>query len=528
MVSPLTPHMRIPAPLSIQLASLLLFWFLAVRQVLPEWTGNEQYQYGGFVPFFVLYALKLRWHNRPAREAGMRPASALPAWFALAAIASLVLPLCEVDPQWRILGWLLAGSAVAATLLVFHQWGGRAWLRHFAPPVLLFLAAVPWPQRLENQVMLELMGGNASLTAALLRVAGIAATAEGNVIWLAGENVSVDEACSGVRSLQACMTMALFAGEILGLHALRRLLLLGAGVVGALVANLLRTALLAFCAHEGGPGLLESWHDGAGHFFMFVSLLGVIVLGWLMQASQPAAGHAPMPAGKTVSASPPRGAGAWLAASLIMLALTVNEAWFRLHEPGIQKLAGWRFRMPEHSAGFESIGQNAAAQRLLYYDAHRGARWRDAAGRRWVGHFFEWFPAEHGRRVYVNFHDPRVCESGSGKELVATLEPVIHPMGDMALPFDAFWFRDRGENVFIFNCVETLSREEGHRHQAGMLDLSRRLRAIRHGVRRIGHLRLEIAVWGAADAAEARLALSDLLSRQLVMAGTDSPSERSN
>src|SRR5437763_6962382 len=43
-------------------------WFLLCRELSGEWSVNEQYSYGWFVPFFALFLFWLRWEGRPGRE----------------------------------------------------------------------------------------------------------------------------------------------------------------------------------------------------------------------------------------------------------------------------------------------------------------------------------------------------------------------------------------------------------------------------------------------------------------------------
>ncbi|MBV9657778.1 MAG: archaeosortase/exosortase family protein, partial [Verrucomicrobia bacterium] len=41
-------------------------WGTLCRHLGSEWSINEQYQYGWFVPFFSLYLFWVRWQERPA------------------------------------------------------------------------------------------------------------------------------------------------------------------------------------------------------------------------------------------------------------------------------------------------------------------------------------------------------------------------------------------------------------------------------------------------------------------------------
>ena len=44
---------------------LIGLWFVLCRQLSGEWSVNEQYSYGWFVPFFALFLFWLRWEGRP-------------------------------------------------------------------------------------------------------------------------------------------------------------------------------------------------------------------------------------------------------------------------------------------------------------------------------------------------------------------------------------------------------------------------------------------------------------------------------
>jgi hypothetical protein len=45
-------------------------WLICCRHLSAEWSYNEQYNYGWFVPFFALYLFWLRWEDRPPPPSG--------------------------------------------------------------------------------------------------------------------------------------------------------------------------------------------------------------------------------------------------------------------------------------------------------------------------------------------------------------------------------------------------------------------------------------------------------------------------
>src|SRR4029077_16552858 len=109
---------RAPSRLLSVLAAILLgvLWFVCCRYLSAEWSFNEQYNYGWFVPFFTAYLFWERWAGRPQPPAPKRKIIA--ALLSLGA-GALLLPLRVFEigsGDWRPLGWIHVGAAAAITL----------------------------------------------------------------------------------------------------------------------------------------------------------------------------------------------------------------------------------------------------------------------------------------------------------------------------------------------------------------------------------------------------------------------------
>src|SRR5687767_10889099 len=128
---------------------LAALWFVLCRHLSDEWSVNEQYSYGWFVPFFALFLFWLRWEDRPApgRNPAERPTSNVQRptsnWskfaMAIAILALLILlpvRLFELaNPDWRPLAWIHTAVVVALALFLIWAAGGTSWVRHFAFPI---------------------------------------------------------------------------------------------------------------------------------------------------------------------------------------------------------------------------------------------------------------------------------------------------------------------------------------------------------------------------------------------------------
>ncbi len=236
-----------------------LLWAVLIRELSKQWEAREQYAYGWFVPFLALGLFWRRWATRP--EAGQRSS---PGWaWALAGLAALsLLPIRvvhEINADWPLCAWLLALDVVALSLYAIFLAGGWPWVRHFLFPVCFILVAVIWPYRIEHGLTQGLMRTVAALDVELLDWINVPAFQHGNLIEINTGMVSIDAACSGIRSLQSTVMAALFLGELYLLTCPRRALLIVGGMVAAFCFNVLRTFILT-CKPQ--PPGLRHWKNG--------------------------------------------------------------------------------------------------------------------------------------------------------------------------------------------------------------------------------------------------------------------------
>src|SRR5258708_6837189 len=95
--------------------------------------------------------------------------------------------------------------------------------------------------------------------------------------------VGVNEACSGVRSLQTSIMIGLLFGELKRLSLWQRIFLVIAGVSIALFANFLRVLFLVSMASRAHDvSVVNKWHDLAGYGILLLVFIGTMWLaGWI-------------------------------------------------------------------------------------------------------------------------------------------------------------------------------------------------------------------------------------------------------
>ena len=350
--------------------ALLLAWAILWQKLSVDWSVNDQYQYGWFVPPLALALFALRWRDRPAPQASTRAL----AW-ASAPLLILLLPALrlveEPNGDWRLLFWAHAGVLTVASLAVAGWTGGWPWVRHFAFPTLFLLLAVPWPSGPEQALVQSLMRSVAAVASEGLNLLGLPAVPQGNLIRVRDQIVGVNEACSGIRSLQTVLMGALMLGELSRFSWIRRVLLIAGGVAVAMAANVFRSGWLVWIAARNGSAALAQYHDAAGLIVLVSVFGGLLGLAKLLDPGRrpPDAPPAPwrawaFPTGLAASAL------AWI--GLIELG---TFAWYRAHELHRTVLPAWTVSLPTDAIDLRPAPMDDVTRALLRYDSAQTAHW---------------------------------------------------------------------------------------------------------------------------------------------------------
>ena len=496
-------------------AVLGALWFFAVRQLRFDWTINPQYTYGWTVPFLSAYLFAERWKRRPPAQA---PHSRIGIALAVLVFALLLLPvriIQESAPDWRLIGWALGGVCVAISLCAVYLAGGWAWLRHFIFPVAFFLVAVPWPVPLEQSLIQWLMRSVTRICVEALSWVGIPAVQNGNVIQISTGKVGVEEACSGVRSLQTTLMIALFMGELLRFGILRRAVLLAGALGVAFVCNASRAFFLVWVSARSGTGAVAKWHDNIGMAVLLGSLAGVGILCAILNPKRIETGDASLDPGLLRPGAPPRkGILIALAAWFVVVEIG-TEVWYRMAEAHAPKVNAWTVRWPAEQKGFRDVEFNDVTRNILRYTDARSAVWTDADGLRWAMVLLHWAPGRTSVQL-ARSHGPEVCLPSSGAVMTADLG--LRPMNihGVELPTHAYTFRARDQVLHVFYCLwEQRPYADGSVSAAEDLTVARRLAAVRKGVRNAGQQVIEIAVSDVADPAQAEVAVKRFLEKTI-------------
>lgn len=500
------------------IGALAAWWLLVSWRLSFVWDSSDQYSHGWFVPLFAGWIFWNRWIERPVPRAPS-PTGRVSSWLALGiALAGTFAAhlILESSPDWRMMMLLLSTAAFIASLALSELAGGGPWVRHFAFVFLFFLVAVPWPYDFETYVTMELSLLAARVTAALLNLGGILAICNGNTIELAAGVLGVEDACSGIRSFQSSLMVALLLGEWFGLRVLWRVILCLLGLLAAYALNVARMLALSLAVESTGVEAVARWHDPAGFVILFATL-GLLWLGCLVICRLPASRSprqpAPHPPGQTDFSGP----SIIPAAAVVLVALVsivgLTEGWYRHHERGRTALQPWVVAPlpPETQGSQEPLGENI--QVGLGYDEGFRRVWKDASGHRWELIYLRWEPGR--KSATAGPHAPDYCQAALGRTILSKSPIRTEEVNGIAIPYKIYELARGAEKFHLLFALDD-GRRDLDWMRAGMMgeesSRAKRLDLVRHGRRNLGQVSLQLALLGMEDGARAEQEMLGTLS----------------
>ncbi len=251
----------------------------------------------GFVVLFAqpMYLLVRDWWTLPESAHGMllAPVAIWLAWrsgirpdakgdVALGTAMLIVAVLIRFVSGLAAELFTMRGSMVLALAgLTVYYYGVRQLVRWWLPFVLACLS-IPLPELITQALALPLQFKASQMGGAMLRWRHVPVLLTGNVIRLPGHDLFVTEACSGLRSLTALLSLAVLTGGLLLRHPITRVLLIVAAIPIAIVINGVRVFMTGFLVYFVDPKLGEGFmHLTEGWLLFLVSMVSIGSLAWL-------------------------------------------------------------------------------------------------------------------------------------------------------------------------------------------------------------------------------------------------------
>jgi exosortase len=223
---------------------LIAIYFPVLRNMVIHWSLIEDYQHGFIIaPLAVFFAYE--------RRRDLALAEVQSSWLGLVPLAiglgSLTIGRLGTELMTMRSGFIFTLIGLVLLLL------GRQFFRILAFPLFFLFLMVPLPQSLVNTIAFPLQLVAAKFAVLSLQEFGIPALVEGNIIHLAHTELFVHEACSGLRSLMALVTLGVVFAYFFKRSVLWvQIVLVVSTIPIAIFVNAFRVALTGFLTHYWG------------------------------------------------------------------------------------------------------------------------------------------------------------------------------------------------------------------------------------------------------------------------------------
>ncbi|MEO8199306.1 MAG: exosortase/archaeosortase family protein [Gemmatimonadota bacterium] len=266
-----TRDYRTLAPYALTVFAFVILFLHPMTLLAKDWWNDPEAGHG-----LLLFPISLWLAWRAGLRPGRMPNVILGTGMIVVAVAVRYLSGLAAELFTMRCSMILALAGV-----ITFFWGFRQVL-HWWLPFALFTLSVPIPAVLTNALAFPLQLKASSMGASLLEFRHVPVKLMGNVILLPGRQLFVTEACSGLRSLTALLSLGVLVGGLWLKYPVSRILLVLITLPVAILVNAFRVFLTGFLVFYVSPEMGEGFMHMSEGWLLFVIaflILGLVTWG---------------------------------------------------------------------------------------------------------------------------------------------------------------------------------------------------------------------------------------------------------
>jgi exosortase A len=226
--------------LLILLGSFVFAYYPTWKGLVSAWHSSEDYSHGFLI---IPLCVMIGWQKRNLLATlEVRPSRLGLVLVVLALLLYLVGRLGEITT-------VAALSMIPALAGVILYLWGSAILKELLFPLFFMLFMIPVPAQIYSEATIPLQLWVSQISAWLAGFLSIPIYREGNVLFLPHRTLEVVQACSGLRSMMALVTLSVVFGYFSLYSNVLRAILFVSAVPASIIVNVIRVLVLILCEY---------------------------------------------------------------------------------------------------------------------------------------------------------------------------------------------------------------------------------------------------------------------------------------
>jgi exosortase len=252
---------------------MVAFWPI-VMSMYGSWFDEHAYMEHGVL--VIPAAAYMAWTKKDKLQTIPRQPSA---WGTFLLFWGAIQALLGLAAQWVWIGRMAFLVSLVGCIVAVYGW---RMVRELVYPLCTLLLMVAPPTFLFSRVTLSLQLLASRLGEFCLETLGYSVLREGNILELVGIKLSVEEACSGIRSLMAIIFMCVLYNYFFVRGWAMRALILIMAIPIAILGNAVRIVATGI-ASQYNPALVRgAAHEAFGYVSVFIAALGCVAVHLMM------------------------------------------------------------------------------------------------------------------------------------------------------------------------------------------------------------------------------------------------------
>jgi exosortase len=254
---------------------IVAFWPILVG-MYGSWFDENAYMEHGIL--VVPAAAYMAWTKKARLEALPRQPSG---WGVALLLLGALQAMFGIVAQWI---WVERTSFLVSLVGYIAAVFGWAIVRELTYPLCTLILMITPPTFIFERLTLSLQLLASRLGEFFLETLGYSVLREGNVLEMVGIKLSVEEACSGIRSLVAIFFMCVLYNYFFVEGRRMKALLLALAIPVAIMGNAVRIVATGV-ASQYNPALVQgAAHEAFGYVSVVAAALGVVAIHLIMQS----------------------------------------------------------------------------------------------------------------------------------------------------------------------------------------------------------------------------------------------------